>query len=794
MRTIQVIVLVLLITSATVEIAVGQSSAEKKRSVLLEKEPIEYVDPLIGTKEKRGRGRTFPGVGVPFGTTPWTPDNTNETPPYVYGGATIVRYPDADVMKGFRGTHWANGSFSPEYGAVTLMPVVGALQVAPEARGSRFSHDTEVARPNYYAVTLEDYDVRAELTATQHTGFLQFTFPSAEEAHIVVDARLGGGFVEVLPEENQIVGYNAERTKASDSALGDPRGYFAIEFSKPFSSYGTWSGEEIHAGSESEEAEHPGAYVSFSASNNEVVLVKVGTSFISTDQARKNLEREIPHWNFAKIRKQVREIWNETLGAVQIEGGSEEQKALFYTSLYNVYRHPRIFSENGRYYSVYDGTVHQTDRPWYGGDEGLWDTFRAKHPLLSLLAPKVENDFIRSLLDVYDQWGWIPRWPYVGYPDRKGMIGSHADAVIANAFVRGIRDYDLEKAFQAMMKNAMVPGTEYNVGRQGLQYYKEFGYVPADSMGRYRHRIGGQATARTLEFAYDDFAIAQLANGLGKADEHARFMERAQNWQNVFDPKVGFVRGRNADGSWTHVPFNPLAPGGPFTEATAWHYTWSVQHDVQGLINHMGGREAFIRKLERALEGGQETDYLAIPPRPQYQNLYFWFGNEPVQHAMYLFDYACAPWKTQFWVRDIMKRAFSATPEGYPGDEDTGQLSAWYVFSALGFYPTSPARPTYDIGSPVFEKVVIHLDEKYYDGKSLTIEAAGASAENIYVQSATINGEPLEKPWVTHTDLVEGGTLRFEMGPEPNKKWGAAPEAAPPSISEPPSRFMKEAR
>jgi predicted alpha-1,2-mannosidase len=364
------------------------------------------------------------------------------------------------------------------------------------------------------------------------------------------------------------------------------------------------------------------------------------------------------------------------------------------------------------------------------------------------------------------------------------MIGTHADAIIASAFVRGIKDFDKELAFKAMYKNAMVSGDTLYEGRKGLKWYKKLGYVPSDKMGYYRKRLGGQATARTLEFAFDDFSIAQFAKGLGKIDEAEYFLKRSMNYRNVFDKKVGFVRGRNSDGSWTHIPFDPMKRHGPFTEATAWHYTWSVQHDIQGLINLIGGNRKFIKKLETALKGGKKTNYVAMPPRPDHQNLYFWFGNEPVHHAVYLFDYAGAPWKTQYWARDIMTRAFSVKPEGLPGDEDTGQMSAWYIFSSLGFYPTCPARPTYDIGSPVFEKVIINLSTNSDNGKKFIITAKNASNENIYIQSANLNGKKLDKPWITHKNIVSGGHLEFEMGPDPNKKWGSDAKNVPPSISE----------
>lgn len=742
-----------------------------QKPVPSEMRPVDYVNPLIGTKREHGRGRTFPWAGIPFGMTKWTPQTQNSEPLYRY---------EHSAIQGFRGTHYP-GSFRSDYGAVTVMPLTGKLQTLPDHRGSSFSHEQEITTPGYYRVKLPDYNIVVEMTATHTTGFLRCIFPETQEAHFVIDALEKGGFTKILPEANEVIGYNSGGSWRSPDAK--IVGYFVAQFNKAFSGYGTWSGHELFPNQPEVQGEHPGGYVDFSTSANDTLLVKIGTSFISTEQARENISQEIPGWNFDQIVRKIRENWDDELRVIEVEGGTEDQKSIFYTALWNALRLPRNMAEHGKYWSVFDEKVHDiSGRGWYGSGEAFWDTFRAKHPLLGLIRPQVENDFIRTLLDMYDQAGWIPKRPNPGFSN--GMIGTHADAIIAAAYMRGIRNFDAEKAYEAMMKNAMEKGPDFYEARKGIEYYKELGYVPADKMGYYRNRLGGQATARTLEFAYDDYSIARMAEALGKHEDHQTFIKRAKYYQNVYDPGVDFVRGRNADGSWTHVPFDPLAKAGPFTESTPWQYTWHVQQDMRGLVNLMG-REQFVQRLETALEKGRETgpDFVAEPMNGTSGNLYYWHGNEPVHHAVFGFLYAGEPWKTQYWVREIMHLGYLNEPKGLPGDEDQGQMSAWYVWNAMGLYTTNPAQATYDIGSPIFDKVTIHLNEKYHSGDTFVIRAKGTSHDSRYIQSATLNGKPLEKTWITHEDIITGGELSFQMGPAPNKKWGADEEAAPPSIT-----------
>ena len=736
-----------------------------------EKEYIDQVNPFIGTKKEHGRGRTFPWAGAPFGMTEWTPETQMSEPLY--------RWEHSEILS-FRGTHYP-GSWRSDYGSVSLMPMTGSLSVVPEERGSRFSHNNETAEPGYYQVYLQDYDVNVEITGTIQSGFFRFTYPETDSGYVIIDTHPEGGYVKILPEEQMIVGYNSRRSWRSP--ISQIVGYFAAKFSKPFAEYGTWNDSTLYANSATREGNHPGAYIRFATEESEEVQLKIGTSFISTDQAEANLNAQLPDWNFKKAQADMQQQWEEILSRVEVEGGTEDQRTIFYTALWNLYRLPRIMSEQGRYWSVFDSTVHDVewDGEWYGSGEAFWDTFRAKHPLLTILEPGVENQFVRSMLDMYDQSGWIPKRPNPGFTD--GMIATHHNSIIASAYARGIDDYEVEKAYKAIRQDGMEEGPVWYEAREQIWWYKLLGYVPSDKAGKYRERVGGQATSKTLEFAFDDFAIAQMAKGLGKQDDYEYFLKRAKNYQYVFDPVEGFVRGRNADGTWTHKPFDPTIMQGPFTEATPWQYTFHVQQDFSGLRNLMG-RKRFINRLDSLLILGRKhgPDFVAVPT--ETGNRYYWQGNEPVQHSVFGFNYAGVPWKTQYWAREIMDLAYMNSPAGMPGDEDQGQISAWYIFNAMGFYPTNPALTTYDIGSPIFDKVTIHLDSEYNDGGTFVIRSVNNSPRNRYIQSLTLNGHSHDQTFITHEDITTGGELVFEMGPYPNKKWGSDRKSYPPAITQ----------
>lgn len=713
---------------------------------------VKYVDTLVGTLPwqgpvtvagpERAEGHTYPGVCVPFGMTEWTPQTTTEDIPYWYHQSSI---------QGFRGTHYPSGAVMREYGSVTIMPLVGELHVLPSVRASKFAHERETAKPHYYAVMLADYGIEAEVTATTRAGFFKFAFPRTAESYILIDARRKGVYIEIFPDKSEVVGWNSEEGWGTAKNFA---GYFVAKFDKPFSSYGTWYEKGINPDSLVEEGSgRLGAYVKYATDPAEVIKVKVGTSFISIEQARKNLNNEIPDWDFDATREKARKVWNRELGKIEIKGGTPDQKVIFYTALYHCLLLPRIFSEDNRHYSPFDGKVH--DGVYYN-DFSLWDTFRAEHPLLILIEPERVKDMIKALVQMSDEGGWMPKWPNPGYSNV--MMGTHADSVIADAYIKGVQDFDVEKAYETMRKNAMLPAAGVYKAREGLADYKELGYVPVAKWS--------ESVARTLEFAYDDYCVAQMAQSLGKETDYKLFRQRADNYKNVFDSATGLVRGRRMDGAWAAPFYQGISVWAGNSDLSVeiwkWNYTTFIPHDVQGLVNLMGGRKAFISKLDNFFKRG-----------------WYYVGDEFSQQAPYEFVYAGAPWKTQEWVREIMDKYYATGPAGLCGNDDCGQLSAWYIFSAMGFYPVCPGQPVYVIGSPLFKRVVIHLQ----NGKDFVVEAEEVSAENKYIQSATLNGKPLNKPWFDHSDLMDGGALILQMGPEPNKKWGSPTEVAPPSLT-----------
>jgi len=725
----------------------------------LAREPVEYVNPFIGTG---GHGHTFPGACVPFGMVQLSPDTGISGWDHCSG----YHYPDNGIM-GFSLTH-LSGTGCADYGDILLMPTTGKLKLTPVTPGSRFSHEDEQASAGYYAVILQTYNIKVELTATRRAGFLRFTFPKSSETHILIDLAHGIGnspvqaYVKVVGG-NQIEGYRRSKGWARDRTV-----YFVAEFSKPFSSYGTW--EEtwrrwIHRDQSEESGKKVGAYVGYSASQSRVIMVKVGISFVSVDGARRNLEVEIPDWDFERVRREAKETWNEELNKIEVEGGTDDQKVIFYTALYHCLLCPYVFSDvDGKYIGM-DGRIHTAKDHTHYSVFSLWDTFRAEMPLLTLIQPERLKDMISSLVAKYKEGGWLPIWPLANNYTNC-MIGDHAVPVIVDAYMKGIRNFEVEKAYEAMRKGAMETPPQGHPfrGRVGLEYYKEMGYIPADKVD--------QSVSRTLEYAYDDWCLAQMARVLGKDDDYNIFLKRAHYYENVFDTSGQFMRPRNMDGSWVE-PFDPMEAGNRYyTEANAWQYTWSVPHDVEGLIELMGGAEKFIKKLDALFEQSPE-----VKGPPDITGLIgqYAHGNEPSHHIAYLYNYAGAPWKTQERVRQIMDGLYGPGPQGLCGNEDCGQISAWYVFSAMGFYPVCPGQGMYVIGSPIFERVTIHLNRPYKADKFI-IKANNVSSEDKYIQSAVFNGKALKKPWIRHSDITAGGTLTFEMGPEPNTEWGGAPE------------------
>jgi len=736
---------------------------------------IPYVNPFIGTG---GHGHTFPGATLPFGAIQLSPDTDIEGWDWCSG----YHYSDNSIM-GFSHTHFS-GTGCADYGEIRLMPLVGKLATIPGPKSdptkgyrSRFRHETEVAEPGYYSVFLDDYKILVELTTSYRVGFHRYTFPKSDSAYIIVDLyhRIGDmvekAWVKIVGNDT----IEGSITGGHFCGARDPQTiYFVAKFSKPFKEYGTWKIFKVTPGSREEimrSKNEPfiGAYIKYSTQDKEKILVKVATSYTGIEGARKNLE-EIPHWDFDKVKKEAQEIWERELSKIEVYGNKVD-KIKFYSALYHAYIHPNLFNDiDGKYIGV-DDKIYSSNYNHYTVFS-LWDTFRSLHPLFVLIQPQKNIDFIRSFLDIYDQSGWLPRW-HKANRETNCMIGTHADSVIADAVVKGLRDFDLEKAYKAMYKNAMVISKDYNQGRLGIEDYKKLGYVPAD---RYN-----QSVSRTLEYAYNDFCVAQVAKILGKDEDYRFFLERSQNYKNLFDSKEGFMRGRKSDGSFVDSQFlifgkkfDPTDATSPhYTEGNAWQWTFFVPHDPYGLIKLIGGEEKFRKKLDEFF-----TTNIPIKGPPDITGIIgqYAHGNEPSHHVAYFYVYVREPWKTQELIRKITEELYGTEPDGLCGNEDCGQMSAWYIFSSLGFYPFCPATPIYILGSPTFEKAVIHLPS----GKEFTIIAENVSKENKYVQEVYLNGEPLNRAWIWHNEIISGGTLLFKMGNKPNKNWGI--ENLPPDF------------
>lgn len=715
----------------------------------------DLPDPLVGTDSKfeLSHGNTYPAVFVPFATANWTPQTTEGGWTYQYS---------KDSIRGFRLTHRPS-AWTVDWGSFSLMPVTGDLKVLPDARTSKFRHQNETARAYRYSVMLEDYKTLAEMAPTTHGGILRFTFPKTDHAYVVVDGNPGGSSVQIHPETNTITGTNAHTAKGTAPNFAI---YFVAVFDRPFQSYGTWDAKGAKDTSKERTGPHVGAYAAFAAGDGARVTVRVGTSLISLEQARRNLNTELPHADLDQVAARAREEWDRALGRIEIRGGTDAQRRTFYTALYHTREFPRLLDEKDAggkqvHYSPYDGKVHPG--PMFS-DVGFWDVFRAQFPLLTILDPGKDAEIIRALVNIYDEAGWLPTWP--DPVETNVMIGTHADSVIADAYMKGIRDYDVAKAYAAIRKDGTEKGTGIFAARRGIEDYLRLGYVPADKVK--------ESAASTLEYAYDDFCIAQMARALGHQDDYRTFMAHSKNYRNIFDRQTGFMRGRNSDGTWME-PFDPLDWGGAFTEGNAWQWLWSVQQDVPGLIQLLGGRDGFIRKLDTFFTmtsdfkvGGykqviHEMTEAKLGNMGQYAHI-----NEPVHHVIYLYDYVGQPWKAQKWVHEVMDRLYKPGPDGWLGDEDNGQMSAWYVLTAMGFYPPTPGRPIYALGSPLFDEAKIHLE----NGKTFTIDADRTGPGDIYVQSATLNGKPLNRAWITHDEIRNGGVLRFRLGSKPNENWG----------------------
>ena len=734
------------------------------------KDFTRYVSPLVGTQStfELSTGNTYPAIARPWGMNFWTPQTgkMGDGWQYVY---------TANKIRGFKQTHqpspWIN-----DYGQFSIMPVVGKPEFDEEKRASWFSHKGEVALPHYYKVYLAEHDVVTEFTPTDRAVLFRFTFPENDHSYAVVDAFDKGSYVKILPEQNRIIGYT---TRNSGGVPENFKNYFVIEFDKPFTYKASVADGVLTENKVEQEAGHAGAVIGFKTRKGEVVHARVASSFIGFEQADRNL-KELGNDNLETLVQKGQDAWNKVLGRIDVEGGTLDQYRTFYSCLYRSLLFPRAFYEldeagNPIHYSPYNGQV----LPGYMyTDTGFWDTFRCLFPFLNLMYPSVNRQIQEGLVNTYKESGFFPEWASPGH--RGCMIGNNSASVLADAYLKGVKVEDVQTLYEGLISGTKSVHPEVSsTGRLGYEYYNKLGYVPYDV------KIN-ENTARTLEYAYNDWCIYRMAKELNRPKKEQKlFAERAMNYRNVFDKESKLMRGRNQDGQF-QAPFSPLKWGDAFTEGNSWHYSWSVFHDPQGLIDLMGGKESFVEMLDSVFivpplfddsYYGQvihEIREMTVMNMGNYAH-----GNQPIQHMIYLYNYAGEPWKAQYWLRQVMNRMYTAGPDGYCGDEDNGQTSAWYVFSALGFYPVCPGTDEYVLGAPLFRKATLHFE----NGKSLTIDAPDNSPENMYIESLKVNGVDYSRNYLTHGNLQNGGTLRFDMGSQPNMKRGTQPEDYPYSFS-----------
>jgi putative alpha-1,2-mannosidase len=734
------------------------------------KDWTQYVNPLMGTQSsfELSTGNTYPAIARPWGMNFWTPQTGK------MGDGWQYTY-TANKIRGFKQTHqpspWIN-----DYGQFSIMPVTGKLEFDEEKRASWFSHKGEIATPSYYKVYLAEHDVVTEMTPTERAVLFRFTFPENGHSYIVVDAFDKGSYVKVIPEENKIIGYT---TRNSGGVPENFKNYFVIEFDKPFTYKGTFADKKLEEGNLEQKADHTGAIIGFSTRKGEIVHARIASSFISFEQAAQNL-KELGNDSFEQLAQKGNDAWNKVLGKIEVEGGNLDQYRTFYSCLYRSLLFPRKFYEftaDGQpvHYSPYNGQV----LPGYMyTDTGFWDTFRCLFPFLNLMYPSVNKEIQEGLVNTYKESGFFPEWASPGH--RGCMIGNNSASVLVDAYMKGVKVDDVKTLYEGLIHGTENVHPEVSsTGRLGYQYYNKLGYVPYDV------KIN-ENTARTLEYAYDDWCIYQLAKALNRPKKEIElFAKRAMNYRNVFDKESKLMRGRNENGQF-QSPFSPLKWGDAFTEGNSWHYSWSVFHDPQGLIDLMGGKKMFITMLDSVF---------AVPP--VFDDSYYGqviheiremtvmnmgnyaHGNQPIQHMIYLYNYAGQPWKAQYWLRQVMDRMYTPGPDGYCGDEDNGQTSAWYVFSALGFYPVCPGTDEYVIGAPLFKKATLHFE----NGNNLVIDAQNNSKENLYIESLRVNGQESTRNYLKHADLLRGGTIEFKMGSQPNLNRGINDDDAPYSFS-----------
>lgn len=731
--------------------------------------PVDSVNALMGTHSAFdfSRGNTYPAVAMPWGMNFWSPQ-TGEN-----GSGWMYTY-SANQIRGFRQTHqpspWIN-----DYGTFSIMPLSGNLQVDHRYRGRAFLHEDEIAKPYFYQVQFED-GTNVKMTATERGAIFVIKFAKGSRQYVVLDAYNQGCAVAIDTLENRISGY----TKSNSGGVPDNfANYFVVEFDHVIVDFGTKTNDSIVP--KSTKAEHFAvqAYAEFDLNPEDSLVIRVASSFVDEKQAWINFDREVRNRSFCDVMSESKKEWNEKLGRIRVEGEVfPNTLPTFYSCLYRALLFPRKFFEYDEqnqpiYYSPYDGKVH---KGVMYTDNGFWDTFRSVHPLFTMIYPEITEGVLQSLINVYNESGFLPEWASPGH--RNCMIGNNSLSLITDAWQKGFRNIDAKRALEAMLNQTQAQGPVSSVGRNGYEAYHMLGYVPYPDYF--------ESSAKTLEYAYADWCLATFAKSIGEEKIAEEYFQKAQNYRNLFDPQIGFMRAKNKRGEWIE-PFEATEWGGPFTEGCSWHYTWSVFHDVEGLAQLMGGYEVMSQRLDSMFSAPNTFNYgtygfviheiaeMVALNMGQYAH-----GNQPVQHAIYLYNYLKQPWKAQQRIREVMCRLYSATPDGYCGDEDNGQTSAWYVFSALGFYPVCPGTAEYVLGSPLFQKATLTLPS----GKTFEINASNNSLENVYIKYVLLNGKTFEHNYLTHKQIVSGGKFDLKMSNTPNKKRGVEIDDLPYSYTE----------
>ena len=701
--------------------------------------PASFVNPFIGTG---GHGHTYPGPSLPFGMMQLSPDTRLEG----WDGCSAYHYSDS-VIYGFSHTH-LSGTGCSDYGDILLMPVKGTATLNNYGYRSGFGKRSEKARPGCYEVELDNPGVRVQLTSTMRTGMHRYYFRSADSAGVVIDLKHRDIVLDSwlrISGPDEIEGMRVSQAWASRQIL-----FFVIKFSKPLTAWRIQKGDVISGAIKEARGNDIKAQFNFKLKEKEPLMLKIGISAVSPEGARKNLEKENPGWNFEAVRENAFETWNRELGKIKTKGGSREQMTVFYTALYHSMLSPNLYTDVDGQYLGRDLKPHTAKDFDYYTVFSLWDTYRAEHPLLSLIDQKRTNDFINTFLKQYQEGGKLPVWE-LSSNETGCMIGYHSVPVIADAYLKGISNFDGGLALDAMKHSA-------EQDELGLKYYKTFGFIPSE--------MEGESVSRTLEYAYDDWCIAEMAKALGRNDDYTKYICRAQYYKNLFDRSTGFMRAKFNAGWFT--PFDPSEVNFNYTEANSWQYSFYVPQDISGLMNLMGGRKRFAEKLDDMFNASSKTSGREQADISGMIGQYAQ-GNEPSHHMAYLYDYAGKPWKTQELVSSICSEMYRNDPDGLCGNEDCGQMSAWYVLSAMGFYPVVPASGIYAIGTPLFPSVSIQLE----NGKTFTVEAKHISRHNHYIKSAELNGKPYNKCSISHADIMRGGTLSFTMSAEPDTSWGS---------------------